>query len=71
MILMLLLTYVAEVWGELTLTSMFGQIWALPFLVYIYVIDINSINKWLAWAVMTLLLGYPNGTVQTYPVCLI
>lgn len=60
---MLLLTYFAEVFGELTLTSMFGQVWSLPFLIYLYVVDINSINKWLAWALMTLLWSYPSGTL--------
>ena len=39
MITMLALTYVAEIWGELTLTAAFGQIWALPFLVYIYMVE--------------------------------
>ncbi|KAH8807969.1 major facilitator superfamily domain-containing protein [Xylogone sp. PMI_703] len=60
MILMMALTYVSEIWHEITLTAMIGQIWAVPFLVYIYVVDINSINKWVAWAVMTLLLSYPS-----------
>jgi len=59
-ILMLVLTYTSEVIGEISLTAMLGQIWALPFLVYIYVVDINSINKWIAWAIMTLLLAYPS-----------
>ncbi|KAH8689931.1 major facilitator superfamily domain-containing protein [Talaromyces proteolyticus] len=59
-ILMLTLTYASELTGQLSLTSVVGQIWALPFLVYLYVVDINSINKWVAWTVMTLLLGYPN-----------
>lgn len=60
-ILMLIITYVSEVTGQLTLTAVTGQIWALPFLVYLYAVDINSVNKWLAWAIMTLLLSYPNG----------
>ena len=60
---MLGVTYLAEIFGELTLTSMIGQIWALPFIVYIYVVDINSINKWAAWGVMTALLSYPSGNV--------
>jgi hypothetical protein len=59
---MLALTYVAEVWGELTLTSLIGQIWALPFVVYIYVVDITKINKWKAFGIMTLLISYPSGT---------
>ncbi|KAL4811809.1 major facilitator superfamily domain-containing protein [Aspergillus spinulosporus] len=57
---MVLLAYTAEAANELTLISMLGQIWALPFLVYIYVVDINTVNKWVVWVVMTLLLGYPN-----------
>ncbi|RFU35565.1 hypothetical protein B7463_g778, partial [Scytalidium lignicola] len=60
MVLMMILTYVSEIWHEITLTAMLGQIWAVPFLIYIYVVDINSINKWIAWAIMTLLLSYPS-----------
>lgn len=58
---MLIVTYTAEIFGELTLTALVGQIWALPFLVYIYVVDISSINKWVAWGIMTVLLSYPSG----------
>ncbi len=58
---MLGLTYYAEVVGELTFTALIGQIWALPFLIFINIVDINSINKWAAWAIMTALLSYPNG----------
>jgi hypothetical protein len=61
-ITMLALTYVAEVWGELTLTALIGQIWALPFVVYIYIVDITKINKWKAFGIMTLLISYPSGT---------
>ena len=60
-VLMLSLTYAAEVFGELTFTALIGQLWALPFLVFINVVDINGINKWLAWLIMTALLCYPNG----------
>lgn len=60
MFTMLGLTYLAEIWGELTFTAMLGQIWALPFVVYIYAVDINKIDKWLAWGIMTLLLSYPS-----------
>ncbi len=73
MITMLALTYAAEIWGELTLTSAFGQIWTLPFLVYIYKVDITKINKWTAFGVMTLLLSYPSGICplfsSTIPYC--
>ncbi len=58
---MLALTYAAEVFGELTFTALIGQIWALPFLIFINLVDINEINKWLAWIIMTAFLSYPNG----------
>ncbi|KAJ5952232.1 uncharacterized protein N7479_010645 [Penicillium vulpinum] len=57
---LLLLTYISEVSRQLTLVSMIGQIWILPFLVYLYVVDIETANKWSVWVVMTLLLAYPN-----------
>ncbi|KUJ08168.1 MFS general substrate transporter [Mollisia scopiformis] len=60
MITMMALTYGAEIWGELTITSAFGQIWALPFLIYIYLVDITKINKWKAFGIMSLLLSYPS-----------
>ncbi|CRG88663.1 putative transporter YIL166C [Talaromyces islandicus] len=59
-ILMLIITYASEITGQLSLTAVTGQIWALPFLVYLYAVDINSANKWVAWVIMTLLVGYPN-----------
>jgi hypothetical protein len=58
---MLSLTYAGEVFGELTLVALIGQLWALPFMVFIYVVDINSINEWLARVIMTALLSYPSG----------
>lgn len=58
---MLGLTYAAEVFGELTFVSLIGQLWALPFLIFINIIDINELNKWVAWGVMTALLCYPSG----------
>lgn len=73
-VLMIALTYASEIVGELTLISMLGQVWALPFLVFLYVVDINSVNKWVAWVVMTLLLAYPSGEHNLFshnqrPVC--
>jgi hypothetical protein len=64
-ITMLGVTYIAEIWGELTLTAMIGQLWALPFLVFINVVNITEINKWWAWVIMTLLLCYPSGTTHS------
>lgn len=71
MITMLLLTYFAEIFGELTLTSTFGQIWALPFLVYLYKVDITKINKWQAFGIMSLLLSYPSGKHTPHHTCIL
>jgi len=60
-IAMLALTYAEEVFGEITLVALIGQLWALPFLVLVYLVDLNSINKWMAWGIMTALLMYPSG----------
>jgi hypothetical protein len=57
---MLSLTYASEVLGSLCYTALFGQFCALPFLIFINVVDINQINKWIAWLIMTALLSYPN-----------
>lgn len=62
-IFILLLTYVSEITSQLTLISVIGQIWMIPFLVYLYVAEISTANKWTVWAVMTVLLAYPNGTL--------
>ena len=58
---MMIITYMAEVSGQLTWWSICGQFWALPFLVYLRVSDINKQDKWTTWAFMTLLLIYPWG----------
>jgi hypothetical protein len=61
MFTMLAVTYAAEIFKELTLIAMVGQIWILPFLIYLYVNDITKIDKWVAWGVLTVLLSYPTG----------
>ncbi len=63
---MMILTYVAEIWKELTLTAMIGQIWALPFLVYLYVVDTSLANRWVVFAMTTLLLSFPDGEFCCY-----
>ncbi len=57
---MLGLVYIAEIIGELTLVSLTGQIWALPFIIYLAVVNATTANRWVVWTVMTLLLSYPN-----------
>jgi hypothetical protein len=58
--MMLLFTYLAEVTGQLWIFGVLGQLWALPFLAYMYAEDINALNKWTAFAIMTVLLAYSN-----------
>ncbi|KAJ6442390.1 transporter [Purpureocillium lavendulum] len=54
------LTYLSERTGQLTLVALLGQLWALPFLIYMNVANTVLANKWVIWTVVTLLLGYPN-----------
>ncbi|KXH65659.1 phthalate transporter [Colletotrichum salicis] len=60
MVTMLAITYLGEVIGELTFVSMSGQVWALPFLIYLNVVDTSGVNRWVLYTVITLLLMYPN-----------
>ncbi|KAJ8118871.1 hypothetical protein ONZ43_g3906 [Nemania bipapillata] len=53
------LTILAEYLGEISLTAILGQLWMLPFLVWLAVTDLAHANRWLQWALTTLLLGYP------------
>jgi hypothetical protein len=63
---MLIITYMAEVTGQLTYWSVIGQFWALPFLIFLRVSDINKQPKWTTWGIMTLLLVYPWGTSRSF-----
>ncbi len=58
---MLGLTYLAEHLRSLSLVALLAQIWALPFIIYLNVVDTTTVNKWVIFAVITLLLGYPSG----------
>ncbi|KAM7213181.1 MFS general substrate transporter [Rhypophila decipiens] len=60
MITMLAITYAAEIFGELTFVALLGQIWTLPFMIYLNAVDTTLVNRWILWAVTTLLLSYPN-----------
>lgn len=59
-ITMLGITYFAEVIGELTIVALSGQIWLLPFMIYLNIVNTSKVSKWVVWAVISLLLGYPN-----------
>ncbi|KAI7784113.1 hypothetical protein LA080_010425 [Diaporthe eres] len=57
---MLIFTYLGEIWNELTFTAMIGQIWSPPFLICLVVLNLATINRWALYAVLVLLLVYPN-----------
>jgi hypothetical protein len=65
MITLLTFTRVAGWTKRLAFNGIIGQIWALPFLIALYTIDTTTANKWVVWAIVSLLLGYPsNHSVQ-------
>lgn len=57
---MLILTYLGEMWNELTFTAMIGQIWALPLLICLVALNLATINRWVLYTILVLLLIYPN-----------
>lgn len=57
---MLGIALIADYTGQLSLTAILGQIWALPFLISLYIIDSTTASKWTIWIITTVLLCYPN-----------
>lgn len=64
---MLGITYLGEIIGELTFVAMSSQIWALPILIYLNVVNTAEVNRWVLYAVITLLLMYPNRKFPIIP----
>ncbi|PHH91015.1 hypothetical protein CDD83_1950 [Cordyceps sp. RAO-2017] len=64
---MLGLAYLSEATCQLALVAMLGQVWAFPPLIYMNAVNTAVVNKWAVWAVVSLLLGYPNG-MATLPI---
>ncbi|OJJ49947.1 hypothetical protein ASPZODRAFT_59291 [Penicilliopsis zonata CBS 506.65] len=58
------ITYASEIFNSLAVMCIFAQLWTLPFLIYMNVVDFSNVNKWVAWTVLTLVLGFP----QTHPI---
>jgi hypothetical protein len=63
---MLGLSYTSEIFGEISLTAIAGQIWALPFLFYLLKADAKTTSRWAVWGASTLLLSYPNGSLAFF-----
>ena len=57
----ILLTYAGEIFGSLAWMGVVAQLWCLPFLIYMNVVNLSETNKWIVWSVLTLFLGFPNG----------
>ncbi|KAM0075123.1 hypothetical protein ACKRZS_012941 [Fusarium odoratissimum] len=57
---LLLISYLAEKWNERSLLGLAVQIWKLPFIIYLYVVDMSTVNRWVSFAVLALLLGSPT-----------
>ncbi|KAG5749747.1 hypothetical protein H9Q70_007613 [Fusarium xylarioides] len=57
---LLLILYLAEKWNERSLLGLAVKIWKLPFMIYLYVVDMSTVNRWVSFAVLTLLLGSPT-----------
>jgi len=57
-IAMMVLTYVSEITSQLSLTALFPQLWALPFLLFLR-FNTSEVSKWAIWVLMSLFLGYP------------
>lgn len=61
----LLFTKFAGLMQRNAFNEIIGQVWALPFLVCLYVLNTSTENKWIVHAIITLLLSYPsNHSVQ-------
>ncbi|GFN18793.1 hypothetical protein AtubIFM55763_002786 [Aspergillus tubingensis] len=56
----ILLTYAGEIFGSLAWMGVVAQLWCLPFLIYMNVVNLSEANKWIVWSVLTLFLGFPN-----------
>jgi hypothetical protein len=58
---MLALATLAEYTGQLAACASIFQFWALPFLIYLRVVDTTTASKWVTWAIISLLLAAPLG----------
>ncbi|ROW01123.1 hypothetical protein VSDG_02732 [Cytospora chrysosperma] len=57
---MLILTYLGEIWNELTFTAMIGQIWVLPLLICMVALNLGGTSKWVLYAVLMIILSGPS-----------
>jgi hypothetical protein len=58
---MFALSYMSEIQNEMILTAMLGQVWCIPFLIWLEVAYSAESNKWVVFTIISLLLSYPYG----------
>ncbi|KAI1391690.1 MFS general substrate transporter [Hypoxylon trugodes] len=58
---MMALSTLAEYTGQLAACASIFQVWCLPFLIYLRVVDTTKVSKWLTWGMISLLLAAPLG----------
>jgi len=58
---MIILTYLSEAISQLSLVAVIPQFWAIPFLLWLRLVDTSEVSKWTTWLVMTIFLGNPYG----------
>ncbi|KAB8250433.1 major facilitator superfamily domain-containing protein [Aspergillus flavus] len=56
----IILTYAAEILGSLAWMGAVAQVWTLPMLIYMNVVDFSQTKRWVAWTVLTLILSFPS-----------
>ncbi|KAH9904945.1 MFS general substrate transporter [Xylariomycetidae sp. FL2044] len=64
---MLALATLAEYTGQLAACASIFQLWCIPFLIYLRVVDTTQASKWLTWAMISLLLAAPLACAD-YPI---
>lgn len=57
---MLGITFFADAIGKPATAGVIAQLWVMPFLISLYIIDSTTASKWTIWAITTLLLSFPN-----------
>ncbi|KAL0941474.1 transporter YIL166C-like protein 1 [Colletotrichum truncatum] len=58
-ITMMLLLWIAERTKNILAWAAFSQVWMLPFLIWLRVVDSTKVSRWVVWIVMTLMLAKP------------
>ncbi|KAL1310640.1 hypothetical protein AAFC00_000908 [Neodothiora populina] len=59
MVNLLISTYASEVLNQLSLVGISSQLWPLPMLIWFVAVDTTHVNKWVIWAVTSLIIGSP------------